>query len=64
MLKKEAGEGLEYEGLLNEEQRLWNVKTNVITVTRAGLYAVVDRTEVFRRRHCSTLQCRITDSCQ
>ena len=44
MLKKEAGEGLEYEGLLNEEQRLWNVKTNVITVTRAGLYAVVDRT--------------------
>jgi len=30
VLKKESDEGLEYEALLNEEQRLWNV----ITITR------------------------------
>jgi len=36
VLKKEADEGQEYEGLLNEEARLWNVKTNVIA-TQAGL---------------------------
>jgi len=37
VLKKEADEGLEYEGLLNEEERLWNVTTNVITTTQGGL---------------------------